>query len=447
MADTEKRDLIDELVDMQRDWKAVSNPLGSITGALMQDPAQVKKYNPGDYKWKPRVNTLSCMACQAGSTDACSKCIDVCPVDAITLSGSTLKIEDACRKCGLCIAACPSEAISDSHHSARQLYDDIARAAGSHEECYVTCTRALGRAPEENEILLPCVGVVPTEVWFAILADYPNVSVYLPYGICDKCKTTTGEAELSAHIAAAEELTGRSVGLEMDAEELSHAYKRSYERRQLMNSFVGAGAKAVAVANPALATADAMRKRLQERGKQINRLTGELERMTGATNAQHKKRQVVQKRQLLLSALQDHPRLAERVGQRVPVCDATKCTMCGLCAQVCPPHAIELNNIGQVKAEAIYCMDCGACINMCPENCLKMVDVDSSQLVIKDPDAEAAEKMVEKSKEEVARLKEEGRKALLRGLDMLEEAVGAKGSAGGSSSRQVKRAVKKKRSE
>lgn len=426
MADKNKRDFIDDLVDIQKDWRAVSNPLGSLTSALTQEPTEQKPFNPGDYKWKPRGNTISCMACQAGTDKACHACVDVCPVNAITLTGSTIQISDECRKCGLCIAACPSEAISDSHHSARQLYDDIARAAGSHEQCYVTCTRALGRKPEENEILLPCVGCVPTEVWFAILVEYPNVSVYLPYGICDKCRTTTGELAYSEAIAAAEELTGRSVGLEMEEASLGHDYKRSFERRELMNSIVGAGASAMAVANPALASANAVRKRIQEHAKQINRMTNELERMAGTTNAQHRKRLVVQKRQLILSALQHHPRLAERLTCRVPVCDSSRCTLCGDCVKACPAHAIELNEAGRVTAEPIYCMDCGACIQICPEAALTMEEVDPEVLVVPDPDAEAAKEAVEKGKEELERLKKQGRKALLEGIDALGELAGGR---------------------
>ena len=41
-----KRDMIDDIIDIQRDWQAVSNPLGNIAGTLAQDPSEVKVFNP-----------------------------------------------------------------------------------------------------------------------------------------------------------------------------------------------------------------------------------------------------------------------------------------------------------------------------------------------------------------------------------------------------------------
>ena len=76
---------------------------------------------------------------------------------------------------------------------AQNLYDDIVSAATSHETAYVTCTRALKRMPRENEVVVACVGDITAETWFSVLADYPNVSVYLPLGVCDKCRNTGGE--------------------------------------------------------------------------------------------------------------------------------------------------------------------------------------------------------------------------------------------------------------
>ena len=57
---------------------------------------------------------------------------------------------------------------------------------------------------------------MPTEVWFSILCDFPNVSVYLPMGVCDRCRTVTGEDAYGEAIGLAEQLSGRGVGLVAD---------------------------------------------------------------------------------------------------------------------------------------------------------------------------------------------------------------------------------------
>jgi ferredoxin len=45
----------------------------------------------------------------------CGACVDVCPVDAITLSHDKAVIDrSVCTACGQCVEECPNEAISIS---------------------------------------------------------------------------------------------------------------------------------------------------------------------------------------------------------------------------------------------------------------------------------------------------------------------------------------------
>ena len=48
MAKKEERDFLDELIDLQSDWQALSNPLGDIADSLMEDPGQKKRWTPSD---------------------------------------------------------------------------------------------------------------------------------------------------------------------------------------------------------------------------------------------------------------------------------------------------------------------------------------------------------------------------------------------------------------
>lgn len=416
-----ERDFLDEMIELQKDWKAVSNPLGTLSRALMEEEKPEKPWVPGEYKFRPRGNSSACPSCVGKSLDYCTACLDVCPVDAIRIENGTLLISDTCRKCGLCLAACPVDAITDGHNTPRKIYDRIMKAAASHEMAYVTCTRALGRNPEDNEVVLPCVGIVPSSVWFAILADYPNVSVYLPVGICDRCRTTTGEEFYVDQIGTAEEKTTRSVGLEVEEGALNREKRRSFERREFMDSLIRTGERAIAFTNPALASAKAVASRVAEHTKQINQLQRTLEEACGPINSQRKRRLLTQKRSVELAVLQDHPRLAERLGVTVPVCDMSKCTMCGECATICPTHTVELDEGGRFIVETAYCMSCEACIKACPENALTMVQANTDDLVIPDPEAERLAKEAERAREEIDKLKEKGREQLKRAGDVLEQ--------------------------
>ena len=43
----------------------------------------------------------------------CGLCVDVCPVEAITLEDDKANVdEDKCTECGQCVEECPNEAIS-----------------------------------------------------------------------------------------------------------------------------------------------------------------------------------------------------------------------------------------------------------------------------------------------------------------------------------------------
>ena len=91
----EKRDMLDDLIDIQQDWEKVSNPFGDIAGQLV-DPSKAHVFNPADYKGRPRANTVYCSRVAAGRPDVCGRCLEVCPVDAIEIGEKTLKINDNC---------------------------------------------------------------------------------------------------------------------------------------------------------------------------------------------------------------------------------------------------------------------------------------------------------------------------------------------------------------
>ena len=417
----EKRDLLDEVIDIQKDLRAIQSPLDAVVGALDSESApQEPEWDPSAYKERPRANALRCIRCTTGSPEACSACMDACPVGAISVEGDAVTIGPSCRKCGVCLAVCPTEALADRTHTPKRLYDRIAKAAGAYERCYVTCTRALGRNPEPNEIVLPCVAALGPETLFAVMCDYPNVSVYLPFGVCDRCRTTTGEAAYVDHIGTAEAWSGRSMGLEMDADALEHKMKRSYERSQFVDGLVGAGKRMLATTSVAGAGAAAVARRVQNHAKRLNAINRQLDKMVGPTNAQRRRRTLTQRRQLLLGALQRRPKLASRIAHEVPVCDSSLCTMCGECAKACPLNACAVDETGHFSVADVYCASCGACVLACREGALAMRPGEPAELLVPDDEAKSRAEEAKRQKEEVARLKEEGRRKLDRALDFLE---------------------------
>lgn len=419
----EKRDMIDDIIDIQQDWRAVSNPLGNLAGTLAANPEDVKVFDPADYKSRPRANSIFCARVASHNESACNRCIEVCPVDAITIKGSSVKVSDDCRKCGLCTAACPTEVFLVQRIMAKNLYDQIARLASAYEQCYVTCTRAmgrLGRLPKENEVVLPCVGAIGEDLWFSLLADYGNVSVYLPLGICDKCRTTTGEEAYAGQISRAEEWTGGAVGLEVDEKDLAHDLTRAYKRSQFMGSVARAGQTLVSVANPALAGAQAVAKKIHEHSERIYDMQRALEQTVGEKTTANRRRILTQKRKVMLASIQQRPTLAKRLDLAVPTCDAALCTMCGDCLAACPQHACDLDQNGRFSVEAAYCVNCGACAVTCPEGALEMRPCNTADLVIRDEEAERKKRAAAKQRAKIEEARARGRQQLKKGLDAIE---------------------------
>lgn len=52
--------------------------------------------------------------------------------------------------------------------------------------------------------------------------------------------------------------------------------------------------------------------------------------------------------------------------------DATRCTGCGACVEVCPNGAITLTD-GLAYIDDETCVDCGTCIGGCPEGAIQLV--------------------------------------------------------------------------
>ncbi|MDO5120197.1 MAG: 4Fe-4S binding protein [Coriobacteriales bacterium] len=414
----EQRDMLDDLIDISENWQALSNPFGSVVDTLTMDPSKVKQWDPGEYKEVPRTNAVTCLQVTAQSDEVCGRCLEVCPTAAIDIKPAPKKvtITEDCRKCGLCSSVCPAGTFLTTRLAAKVLYDRIARVAAAYEQAYVTCTRALGRLPKDNEIVLPCVGAVPRDVWFALLTEYGNLSVYLPLGICDRCRTLTGESVYADHISEAEELSNNSVGLEVDEASLTHEYTRAYKRSQFVGNMARAGMTVATKGVPVLAGAQLVAKRIKDHGQQLMDVQRQIEKAVGAKTDLSKRRVLTQERKLVLAALQKRPELAENFHCKVPVCDWSLCTMCGECAKACPFHACDIDSSGHFSVEPAYCIGCEACMIVCPECCIEMEPSDPQELVI--PDENAAK--LEERRAELEKRKAAAREQLKKGLDVVE---------------------------
>ena len=114
--------------------------------------------------------------------------------------------------------------------------------------------------------------MLSADIWFSILTDFDNVSVYLPLGVCDRCRTTTGEEAYTQAIATAEEWTGATVGLEVDGNNLNHNFTRAYIRSQFISNAMNGAERLVSASTPVLAGAKAIADRINSHARSLDKL-------------------------------------------------------------------------------------------------------------------------------------------------------------------------------
>ncbi len=366
----EERDFLDDLIDIQDSLQVLSNPLDALMGSLSIDPNTDKPFEPMDYKEIPWSNANRCLRCASGKAEACSRCLDVCPANCIDIHNQSVRIDDeACLQCGLCVAACPTETFNTRRHTSRMLYDQVARAASAYERCYITCTRALARKPEGNEICLPCVGMLSADIWFSILT-------------------------YTQAIATAEEWTGATVGLEVDGNNLNHNFTRAYIRSQFISNAMNGAERLVSASTPVLAGAKAIADRINSHARSLDKLQTQLDDVMGLRTTDMRQSMLTQDRRLVMGALQHDPDLAPYVKLEAPIWDSSKCTVCGDCKNTCTTHAIDIDERGKLTIKMPFCVNCGVCEIVCPEpGALTMVPMNTSELVVRDRKAEETERL------------------------------------------------------
>lgn len=277
-------------------------------------------------------------------TVACGICVEACPVDAIHRDGPVPRVDaDACIGCAACVSACPVDGAARVPGAGLERFESelaALTASGERAGILVGCQGAPDPAQDRLSgtwlpIRVPCLSVV-TPAWaLASLAAGAGAVAFAGCG--GGCRA--GGAERTEAIVA----FGREV--------LDHAGVDDPEARVRLllpvdrdRSSPGPWPEDL----PPLGT-PTWRPHLREPGASARALAA-----LGATRG---------------SVANDRSPLG-----RVTF-ESDRCTMCGLCATVCPTGAIRFDQ-GAVAAaldlERAACIGCEHCSTICPEHALSV---------------------------------------------------------------------------
>lgn len=284
--------------------------------------------------------------------NGCARCIDECPVQAISGQepGGVRLDPKRCVGCLACTAVCPAEALVGKDYR-------LAAAPGkaTWQATLVFCCEKAIRSGEE--IVLPCLGALAEEQ-LAAFAVKAAKGVRLCLVKCSGCRAAFVPDLLARRLVTLNSRLGNgeiagSITLLLEEEEGGEPAESS-SRRAFFKAFREISFHA---ATETMATLQADSDQREQHAHK------------------HQPIRLAQLRQVIADTGDESTRQALlRLFFTLTV--GTECNFCGACAGMCPTGALKNTREGEVKRlqfDWSCCSGCGLCLEFCRKNALTLV--------------------------------------------------------------------------
>jgi formate hydrogenlyase subunit 6/NADH:ubiquinone oxidoreductase subunit I len=298
----------------------------------------------------------------------CSRCADVCPSAALSLSGNYPALDAACcTECGACASVCPTEAIEATGPSDEELSAKIFAEASEHGSVTLACKRAETLLPET--VSVACLARL--DLSMLLLAAAKGASqISLVTGACSECASGANLSYVCNMASTAETLTKAlgvptriSVQASVPASEpLSVEADVDLSRRSFFTKLGARSAGAKAATAPAAGTPSLSHDRSKDKDLSVH---------------------LPLKRIRFVESLRVLARLTSNRGTTIlfsaSKLDATKCIGCSMCADLCPTGALAAKEEGgmlRITCDASDCVACKLCIDVCRHRAVSLCPQD-----------------------------------------------------------------------
>ena len=368
----------------------------------------------------PKIITRDAYCTRMRGTE-CARCQLACPAGAIDFDAQRRPVIDgrACTHCGICMGIC--DTFTTKHMSMDDVHDHIVNVALRGQNVVITCEEYVAATftPANNVVVLPCLACLSPEFWTAILAENINVSISVNMRNCPKCKKAGSIAGMlygRAVETAESYVRERKVGYirKLPKKDLTLEREPDPEVSEKRAAFQDALGDVMSIASgrgrirTSKTLNDYVNRREREKAAERLRLSSGDE--AGGADARDHGRTMFPKRQLLLSAIDVTPDIAERIPIMLARTDATKCASHGDCVDVCPTGARRAAGPDETPIFAPrYCIACGLCTAVCTEGAITLEETTAAALLRKRKRAAAVSSEADAEAADAAATSQEGK--------------------------------------
>ncbi|MGA9046479.1 4Fe-4S binding protein [Sulfuricurvum sp.] len=286
----------------------------------------------------------------------CSHCADICPTQAITLSGRLPSINHSlCVGCAGCVAVCPSEALALDDFSPTEFFFSFASEEGD----WVSCQKNV-----------PCIAALSVEHLISLCSL--KQGLVLDTGHCSNCdighkvlEVMDERIQSANYLLEAIEVESRVV-----SEEIAYSSGEMEEPKDRRDFFKTFHLRGIAKAR-------------HDFEKEIQSTTDEfVEAIIDSSHTQElRAKKITDRRKLFFTALKraEKPSQFHVVDAQMiaftsqKIMDESKCTACQMCYRICPTAALtsDMRN-SKIDFDPFLCVKCHLCHDVCESDALSL---------------------------------------------------------------------------